>query len=62
MKSGTGQDRDTLDRLYCYYSVGAFTSRLEDAGLLVTDVETYDSVGFDNNPCGVVAVFGRRPA
>ncbi|MGB7240764.1 MAG: class I SAM-dependent methyltransferase [Sulfitobacter sp.] len=47
LKTGTGSKRDTLGRLYTYYTDAELTGLLNDAGLTVTDRTTGREKGLD---------------
>lgn len=49
VKSGTGEKRDRLGRLYTYYQEAELRRLLEEAGLNVTDAKTGKGVGLDGS-------------
>ena len=46
MKTGTGSDRDKIDRMYTYVSVPELTGLLETAGFTVLGIDEGSEVGF----------------
>lgn len=62
LKTGTGQARDSLGRLYIYYTDAEITRLLSDAGFAVTERETGREAGFDGVVAPWIVVWAVRPA
>lgn len=46
MKTGTGEDRDSIGRHYCYFTVAELQHMLADLGLTITHSEDGEEAGF----------------
>ena len=56
LKTGTGEKRDRLGRLYTYYEANELTALLQQAGLTVTDTCTGRDKGLDGTLADWIAV------
>ncbi|SFE79981.1 Methyltransferase domain-containing protein [Sulfitobacter brevis] len=56
LKTGTGEKRDTLGRLYTYYTDAELTALLTAAGFIVTHRVTGCGKGLDDTPADWVAL------
>ncbi|MEB8387912.1 class I SAM-dependent methyltransferase [Rhodobacteraceae bacterium KMM 6894] len=56
VKSGTGEQRDTLGRLYTYYTTEELCELLRDAGLTPGDITTGSGKGMDGTLSDWIAV------
>lgn len=59
VKSGSGERRDNLDRFYAYYDEPLIRRILGEAGFDIEHLESGNSIGFDGEPCGTLAVIAR---
>ena len=62
LKLGSGEARDTIGRLYTYYSEAEITDLLVQAGFAVESVETGRDDGFDGTPSDWIILMAQRPA
>jgi len=60
MKTGEGELRDEIGRLYTYYSYEELEALLVNAGFSVESHSTGTSVGLDNRTHSFVQIFARR--
>jgi len=56
LKSGTGEKRDQIGRLYTYYMLPELERLLEQAGFSITDHATGRTIGLDGVPADWIAV------
>ena len=60
LKTGTGERRDGIGRLYTYYTDEEITGLLEAAGFAVIDRETGRETGFDGVEADWIILWARR--
>lgn len=60
LKTGPGEKRDSLGRLYTYYTDAEITDLLEAAGFAVVLRETGRDLGFDGEPADWIVLWARR--
>ena len=60
LKTGTGQERDHIDRLYTYLTVPELHALLADAGFAILDTEEGHEVGCAGTDDAYVAVRARK--
>jgi SAM-dependent methyltransferase len=61
MKGGSGEDRDTLDRLYSYHEMDELLSLIDERiGGEVLKQDTWDGKGFDGTPSPMHALILRK--
>ena len=56
LKSGAGEKRDALGRIYTYYTQSELTDLLENAGLTVTEYATGCGKGLDGTDADWIAL------
>jgi predicted TPR repeat methyltransferase len=59
LKTGRGERRDALGRLYTYYTDTEIAGLLDAAGLAVIDRETGRDTGFDGEPADWIVLWAR---
>lgn len=57
LKEGEGQSRDTLGRLYTYFTVPEMRDLLSAAGFTALATETHPSTGYDGAPVNSLHIF-----
>ena len=60
LKEGEGESRDSLGRLYTYFSQPEMRGYLKDAGFTGVAMETETSTGYDGVPVSSLHIFARR--
>ncbi|MEO0618763.1 MAG: methyltransferase domain-containing protein [Pseudomonadota bacterium] len=60
MKGGSGEKRDSLDRLYAYYSTDELKAELTTNGMEMLDCQTFDGDGFDGSRTPMHMILARR--
>jgi hypothetical protein len=60
LKTGAGERRDGIGRLYTYYTDAEITGLLQAAGFTVIDRETGRETGFDGVEADWIVLWARR--
>lgn len=60
MKGGSGEKRDSLDRLYAYYTADELKAALAENAMDVLDCQTFDGNGFDGSRTPMHMILARR--
>lgn len=60
LKEGTGQSRDTLGRLYTYFTVPEMQGLMQTAGFTDFTAELEDTKGFEGTPTKSMHIFATR--
>ncbi|MEO1199634.1 MAG: class I SAM-dependent methyltransferase [Pseudomonadota bacterium] len=60
MKTGDGEDYDSLDRFYAYYTPAELTGHLERAGFAVIETEEGEGVGLAGTSSGLIWILAQK--